>query len=93
MFHLRSEIIVHKLWEVTEQEVIHHNTRVGRHQFSAIAAEVFGACFGRDIISIQSRHYKTTSFTFAFSLRHIFAFLNRRDGRRIRGRASDAQFF
>ena len=78
---------------MAEQEVIHHNARVGRHQFATIAAEVFAARLCGDVISLQSCHRKGARFSFAFSLRHIFALLNRRDGRRIRRRTSDAQFF
>ena len=51
MFDIGREVVVHNGGEFVHQEVIHHNTDVGRNQFTAVAAVILTALLGRDLIT------------------------------------------
>ena len=93
LFHLSSEVIVHDTGEILQEEVVHHNTDVGRHEFSLVTASNLGTGFLGDLLSLEHNRLKLSFLALLITLVHIFALLDGANRRSIGRRTSDTQFF
>ena len=76
MFDISREVVVHNGGEFVHQEVIHHNTDVGRNEFTAVAAVILTALLGRDFIAGEGDEGNGARLAFILSAAHIFSRLN-----------------
>ena len=76
MLDIGGEVVVHNGGEFVHQEVIHHNTDVGRNEFSAVAAVILTALLGRDLIAGEGDEGNGTRLALILSAAHIFSRLN-----------------
>ena len=53
LFYAGREVVVHDVGEVFNQEVVHHDTNVGRQQFALLVARYLNLCFLSNLYATQ----------------------------------------
>ena len=91
LLHAGGEVVVHDVLEVLHQEVVHHDTDVGRQQLALVRAGYLFLLLHINLDAFQRGHLIGAGLALLVALLHVFALLDGRDGRSIGRRTADAQ--
>ena len=83
LLHLGGEVVIHNLCEVFHQEVVDHNTDIGRNQLTFLRTNHLLTGLLVDLLALQLIDSIRTILTFLVALLHILSLLDGADGGRI----------
>ena len=83
LFHTGCEVVIHNVREVIHQEVIDHNTHIGRQELRFFVTRHFRLSSLSDLVIFQFQYIVRTLHPFLTTSFHITSLLNGRDSRRI----------
>ena len=92
LFHLCGEVIIHDGREILHEEIVDHDTNIGRQELTLIGTCHLLTNLLSDEFSFESVDGIGALLTLAVTLLHIFTLLDSRDGRCIGRRTANAQF-
>ena len=92
LFHAGCEVVIHNFREVLHEEIIYHNTHIGRKQLGLFIASHFRLNGFGYLVILEFQYIKLALYTFLVSLFHISSLLDGRNSRCICRRTTDAQF-
>ena len=83
LLHLGGKVVIHNLCEVFHQEVVDHNTDIGRYQLTLLRTHNLLTGLLVDLLALQLINGIWTVLTFLVTLLHILTLLDGADGGRI----------